>query len=69
MFLKFTKIKMSEELHNCQSDLSLMSDKLKERSLALIEMKGVQRRDVQVQFNKDCGENNTVKSAIVEFKE
>ena len=46
-----------------------MSDKLKERSLAQIEMKGVQKRDVQVQFNKDCGENNTVKSAVVEFKE
>ena len=51
---------MSEELENCQKELRVMSDKLKERSAALIEMKGVQKRDVQVQFNKDCGENNTV---------
>ena len=51
---------MSEELANCQKELRVMSDKLKERSAALIEMKGVQKRDVQVQFNKDCGENNTV---------
>ena len=39
-----------------------MSDKLNERSQALIEMKGLQKRDVKVQFNKDCGENKTVKS-------
>ena len=51
---------MSEELNKCQKDLSLVSETLKERSQALIEMKGVQKRDVQVQFNKDCGENNTV---------
>ena len=55
-------MKMSEELHNCQKDLSLMSDKLNEKSQALIEMKGLQKKDVQVQFNKDCGENSTVKS-------
>ena len=55
---------MSEELHKCQKDLSLMSDKLKERSQALTEkeMKGLQKRDAQVQFNKDGGENTTVKS-------
>ena len=55
---------MSEELNKCQKDLSLMSETLKERSQALIEMKGVQKRDVQVQFNKDCGENNTVNNSI-----
>ena len=60
---------MSEELENCQKELRVMSDKLKERSAALIEMKGVQKRDVQVQFNKDCGENNTVKSDMIKFKE
>ena len=59
---------MSEELENCQKELRVMSDKLKERSAALIEMKGVQKRDVQVQFNKDCGENNTVKSDMIKFK-
>ena len=51
---------MSEELQSCQRDLSLVADQLKERSQALKEMKGVQKRDAQVQFNKDCGENNTV---------
>ena len=60
---------MSEELENCQKELRVMSDKLKERSAALIEMKGVQKRDVQVQFNKDCGENNTVKSEMIKFNE
>ena len=55
-------MKMSEELHNCQRDLSLMSDKLNERSQALIETNVMQKKDVQVQFNKDCGENKTVKS-------
>ena len=53
---------MSEELTKCQKDLSLMSDKLNEKSQALIEMKGLQKKDVQVQFNKDCGENSRVKS-------
>ena len=51
---------MSEELQNCQKDLSLLANQLKEKSQALIDMKGVQKRDAQVQFNKDCGENNTV---------
>ena len=59
---------MSEELHKCQKDLSLMSDNMKEKSQALLEMKGVQKRDVQVQFNKDGGENTTVKpESIIEF--
>ena len=58
---------MSEELNKCQKDLSLMSETLKERSQALIEMKGVQKRDVQVQFNKDCGENNTVKDQNIQY--